>query len=407
MKPQASRPKNKLYQPYIDAEWGLKNHWYPALFAEELKEGEFKNVTICGEPILLRRENGKIYAIEDRCCHRGVRLSKKPYSFAPCTVTCWYHGFTYSLETGTLETIVAAPEDPLIGKLSIKVYPVQEKYSMIFIFVGDSDYEVPPLEHDLPPPLAKDYEFYAANLTETGDNVFTVGIHRTGNSNWRLAVENGFDPGHALIHMKSTLNYAHNLSVPLGARPNSDKAVSTFEEEGAPKGVMNNYVADEDGKYHYDMVLHNARINLSARPGDVMPGIRTSMWVPGVLRVENFPRRGINLYEFYVPTTNNTYEYWELMCFPYSNEEEKAALLDEYEYYLKKAVFHGFNDDDVWAREEMQSFYEDGVGFEEEKLCELDAVIINWRKLAARHARGIQEPPKTQFKNIPICKVES
>lgn len=395
MKSQTSKAKNKFYQPYIDAKWGLKNHWYPALFSDELKEGEFKSVIICGEPIILRRENGKIYAIEDRCCHRGVRISKKPYSFKPCTVTCWYHGYTYNLESGVLETIVAAPDDPVIGKLSVKVYPVEEKYTMIFLFVGDADYDVPPLEHDLPPALAKDYKHYAANLTDDGNGVVTVGIHRTGNSNWRLAVENGFDPGHVLIHMKSPLNYAHNLAVPLGIKPITDKAISTFEEDGAPKGVMNNYVSDDDGNFHYEMVMSNEHLDLSARPGNPLIGMRTSMWLPGVLRVENFPREGVNLYEFYVPTTDDTYEYWELMCFEYTTEQERLTILDEYEHYLKEAVFHGFNDDDVWAREEMQTFYENGVGFEDEQLCELDAVIINWRKMVSRHARGIQSAPRS------------
>ncbi len=395
MTSQPRNTKTKLHQPYIDAVWGLKNHWYPALFSHELKEGEFKSVIICGEPILLRRENGTLYAIEDRCCHRGVRISKKPYSFKPCTVTCWYHGYTYSLESGALETIVASPNDPLIGKLSIKTYPIEEKYTMIFLFVGDVDYDVPPLEHDLPLPLAKDYQHYAANLTDDGHSVVTLGIHRTGNSNWRLAVENGFDPGHVLIHMKSPLIYAHNLAVPLGFKPVSDKAISTFEEEGSPKGVMNNYVADADGTFRYDVVMRNDLLNLTARPGAPLVGLQTSMWLPGVLRVDNFPRQGANLYEFYVPTTDDTYEYWELMCFKYNSEEERQAILDEYEHYLKDAVFHGFNDDDVWAREEMQAFYENGVGFEDEQLCEMDAVIINWRKLVSRHARGIQNAPRT------------
>lgn len=31
----------KSYQPYVDAKWGLKNHWYPALFSHELEEGAF------------------------------------------------------------------------------------------------------------------------------------------------------------------------------------------------------------------------------------------------------------------------------------------------------------------------------------------------------------------------------
>ncbi|EIF27998.1 ring-hydroxylating dioxygenase, large terminal subunit [Burkholderia sp. Ch1-1] len=388
-----AKKTHKLYQPYIDAKWGLKNHWYPALFSHELAEGEFKAVTICGEPILLRRENGRVYAIEDRCCHRGVKMSMKPYSFKPCSVTCWYHGYTYSLETGVLQTIVAAPNDPLIGTVSVKVYEVAEKYTMIFLFVGDADYApVPPLENDLPPGLPRDYEHFAANLTD--HDALTLGIRRTGNSNWRFAVENGFDPGHALIHRESPLIYAHNFSVPLGFRPITDRAVSTFEAEDAPKGIMNNYVPDADGTFHYDLVLRNEELGLNARPGNPMPGLRTSVWLPGVLRVENFPRPGVNLYEFYVPTHENKYEYWELMSFTVSSEEERARIVDEYENYLKKAVFNEFNDDDVWAREAMQPFYENDVGFEEERLGEMDAIIIGWRKLVARHARGIQTPPK-------------
>ncbi|WP_432239515.1 Rieske 2Fe-2S domain-containing protein [Herbaspirillum robiniae] len=390
---RSSSQKNKQYQPYIDAKWGLKNHWYPALFSDELKEGEFKAVTICGEPILLRRENGKLYAIEDRCCHRGVRMSKKPFSFKPCTVTCWYHGFTYNLENGRLDTILAAPNDPLIGNASIKVYPVSEKYTMIFVFVGDADYApVPPLEHDLPPPLEKEYVNYCKNLTE--DGALTVGIHRSGESNWRLAVENGFDPGHVLIHWKSPLVYAHNLAVPLGARPITDKAVSIIESDDGPIGIRNNTVADPDGTWHYDLVLENKELGVKAVGGNPMIGLRTSMWLPGVLRVENFPFQGVNLYEFYVPTHEDKYEYWELMTFDPKDEEDKKRILDQYEHYLKKAVFHEFNDDDLWARDAMQPFYQNGVGFEEEKLGEMDAIIIGWRKLVARHARGIQDAPK-------------
>ena len=386
--------RSRQYQPYVDAKWGLKNHWYPALFGHELAEGEFKAVTICGEPILLRRENGKVYAIEDRCCHRGVKMSIKPYSFKPCSVTCWYHGFTYSLETGRLETILAAPDDPLIGTVGVKVYPVEEKYTIIFLFVGDEGYDpLPPLEHDLPPPLPRDYRYWGPSLIDTG-NVLTLGIHRPGQANWRLAVENGFDPGHVLIHWQSPLVYAHDLAVPLGFRPQTEKAALTFDEDGAPKGVLNNAVPEEDGTMHYDLVLENRDLGVKAKGGKILYGSRSSMWLPCGLRVENFPSAGTTLYEFYVPTTDNTYEYWELMTFQVNSEEERVATIDRYENYLKKAVFNEFNDDDLWARDAMQPFYENGVGFEEEKLCEMDAVIVSWRKLVARHARGIQTPPK-------------
>ena len=82
------------------------------------------------------------------------------------------------------------------------------------------------------------------------------------------------------------------------------------------------------------------------------------------------------------------------MSFAADTEEQRADVIDRYDNYLKEAVFHGFNDDDLWAREAMQPFYEHGVGFDEEKLGTMDAVIIAWRKFLSVHARGIQTPPK-------------
>ena len=38
----------KEYQPYVDADWGFVNHWYPALFSNELKEGEVEGIQIAG-----------------------------------------------------------------------------------------------------------------------------------------------------------------------------------------------------------------------------------------------------------------------------------------------------------------------------------------------------------------------
>ncbi|MEC8112808.1 MAG: Rieske 2Fe-2S domain-containing protein, partial [Pseudomonadota bacterium] len=105
----------KEYQPYVDADWGFVNHWYPALFSNELAEGQVEGIQIAGIQIVLRRANGKVYALKDQCIHRGVRLSAKPMCFNKETISCWYHGFTFNLESGNLDTIVGNPDDPLIG----------------------------------------------------------------------------------------------------------------------------------------------------------------------------------------------------------------------------------------------------------------------------------------------------
>lgn len=188
--------------------------------------------------------------------------------------------------------------------------------------------------------------------------------------------------------------YASNFKVQLGSKPTSDKALRFFEDENGPKGIMNVLGPDESGDVHYERVYESKELGLKSKGSIERPAPNTSMRLSGGLRVENFPKQGLNLYEWYVPTMEDKYEYWELITFPYVNEEEKAEAVDRFENYYKQAVFFDFNNDDLWARDAMQPFYENGVGFDEEKPGTMDAVIVNWRKLVSRHARGIQSPPK-------------
>jgi len=58
----------------------------------------------------------------------------------------------------------------------------------------------------------------------------------------------------------------------------------------------------------------------------------------------------------------------------------------------KDIWLHGFNDADIIAREATQQFYEDDWGWINERLFEPDSVLIDWRKFASQHHRGIQLP---------------
>ena len=69
---------NRPWQPWIDAEWGFRNHWYPALLGRDVPEGKHQAVQLLGEDILVTRQNGSVRAIEDRCPHRGIRFSSRP-----------------------------------------------------------------------------------------------------------------------------------------------------------------------------------------------------------------------------------------------------------------------------------------------------------------------------------------
>lgn len=384
------------YQPYKDAAWGFVNHWYPALFSEELPEDHVEGIQICGKQIVLRRVDGKIFALKDQCLHRGVRLSAKPMCFNKDTITCWYHGFTYGLNDGELKTIVGNPDDPLIGTTGITTYPVHEINGMIFVFVREDDYpdeDVPPLSHDLPVRFPENSERFPHPLWPTppsllDDNAVCLGMHRTGESNWRIACENGFDNAHILIHQDNTIVQAYNWVLPLGIRPVSDDCITLIEDEDGPKGLMQWLFTDR-----WEPILENKALDIKVE-GLNSRFYRTSVVLPGVLLVENWPEEHIVQYEWYVPITDDTYEYWEVLVKVCPTEADRKAYQYRFDRVFKPLALEGFNNCDLYAREAMQEFYADGTGWEAEQLVATDVSPITWRKLASRHNRGIAKPGK-------------
>lgn len=384
------------YQPYKDAAWGFVNHWYPALFTEELPEQAVEGIQIAGIPILLRRAAGKLYAIKDQCVHRGVRLSAKPMCFNDTSIACWYHGFNFDLATGVLNNIVGNPDSKLIGKTGVTTYPVEEVAGMIFVFVREDDFpdeDVPPLAHDLPVRFPDSSEVYPHPLWPAApsildENAVALGLHRTGQSNWRIACENGFDNAHILIHADNTIVHAMDWVLPLGIIPATDDAITLIEEEDGPKGQMQWLFTDR-----WTPILENKDLGLKV---ENLKGrfYRTSVVLPGVLMVENWPEEHVVQYEWYVPITDDMYEYWEVLVRICNTPEERKKFQYRFDNLYMPLAIRGFNDCDLHAREAMEEFYADGTGWDNEQLVETDISPVTWRKLASRHARGIAKPGK-------------
>jgi hypothetical protein len=128
---------------------------------------------------------------------------------------------------------------------------------------------------------------------------------------------------------------------------------------------------------------------------NMLPGLRTTLHLPCLLMVENWPKHGMVQYEWYVALDNMHHHYWQVLAMPCDTERERRDFEFKFENMWKDlALTRGFNDADVVARVQMQPFYESGRGWEEEVLCSLDAVLVAWRRLVAKHARGIQPPPR-------------
>ncbi len=72
----------------------IMNAWYVAAWPREVEAGKILARTICGEPmVMFRDELGAVAALEDRCCHRELPLSMGWIENG--TLRCGYHGLRY------------------------------------------------------------------------------------------------------------------------------------------------------------------------------------------------------------------------------------------------------------------------------------------------------------------------
>ena len=158
------------------------DHWYPLAWSRELKPGRTYAAHFAGDPIVLvRPEKGAVFALEDRCAHRQVPLSKG--LVAGCAVRCCYHGWTYDASGQCIDV-------PYLGKgklpNGVRAYPCLEQDGLIFIWPGD-----PASVKPLP------------KLGSVADKAFkTRRFGRAVNCHYSFMHENLMDMNHQFLHRR-------------------------------------------------------------------------------------------------------------------------------------------------------------------------------------------------------------
>ncbi|MFC8358703.1 Rieske 2Fe-2S domain-containing protein [Streptomyces griseorubiginosus] len=367
---------------YDKAASGFRGYWYPVTWASHIT-GDPKPFTLCGEKITLIRDNGTVYALHDRCPHRGVPLSEGNQQF-PGTVSCPYHGWTFDLPTGNLSAVITdGPGCRLTGKLGVRTYAVEERLGMVWVYMPLADEEPHPIDEQLPEELVS--------------NAFVMGGRfdpRGGN--WRFACENGFDEGHA--------KYLHRTALWRLLKPMPTWNITRI----VPKGRWIYRVQDEvyweadfpgvgrwtnkrwwmkqppEGTFNLGNTGATDKVDPVIESQD-FPGF-ASLSMPGMLRIAypNFMH-----YEFYVPIDADHHMYVGVMV----NFKQGWDTLRFYGKYLGaiRWLFHGqFSGQDAWMV--------DVTDAPPEKLYRPDVSLTAWRNLSEEEyakklaAVGITEP---------------
>jgi phenylpropionate dioxygenase-like ring-hydroxylating dioxygenase large terminal subunit len=117
----------------------LPDFWYLATSSRSLSPSQTKPVTLLDEPVLLGRgQDGTVFALADRCPHRGMPLRFGRNDGK--TQQCGFHGWRFRNDDGRCVEIPALADagsvDP--GRFGLRVYPCREVQGNIWVFMGDA-----------------------------------------------------------------------------------------------------------------------------------------------------------------------------------------------------------------------------------------------------------------------------
>jgi len=182
---------------------GLLNYWYPVLPSWAVTTRP-AGITRLGQNVVVwRAPDGEVHALEDRCPHRGARLSMG-WNLGD-RIACWYHGVQVTAE-GVVAEVPAVERCPMVGEKLVKRYPTREIQGAVFLYFGDELNEMPvPLE--VPEQLSNS-DVYEAILCVA-----------KWKCNYRLAIDNVMDPMHGTyLHADSHSMACGDKQAQMGSR---------------------------------------------------------------------------------------------------------------------------------------------------------------------------------------------
>jgi len=156
------------------------NFWYPIARVDEVTTERPLQAEIFGLPLVAFRDGqGAAHVLADTCAHRGGSLGRG--RLEGDFIVCPYHGWQYAGDGRCMHVPSLADAKPP-ARAKVDSYPVEEKYGIVFAFLGD----LPEAER---PPIY-DVEEYAQEGWKS--ELYTLEL----NCYYQRSVENGLDPIH-------------------------------------------------------------------------------------------------------------------------------------------------------------------------------------------------------------------
>ena len=115
----------------------FEDRWFPVARSEEVVARHVVQTQLMGQEAALWRDDaGLANAWENRCPHRGVRLSIGINTGSE--LQCRYHGWRYASASGQCTFIPAHPDQKPPNVIKAKPYACAERSGFVWINLGEN-----------------------------------------------------------------------------------------------------------------------------------------------------------------------------------------------------------------------------------------------------------------------------
>jgi phenylpropionate dioxygenase-like ring-hydroxylating dioxygenase large terminal subunit len=353
---------------------GFRNYWYPVLLSRRLG-GRPRAVRVLGDDIVLFRDRGEVFALADRCPHRGAKLSVGKCQFAGSgTISCPYHGWTFAGASGEcVAAIMEGAESRVPGTIGVRAYPVAERFGMIWIFVG----EMAPVDlaDDVPEMIADREQF------------FTIATSAEYACNWRVLVDNWTNEHHGpYVHGNSPELIFQplppfNLALSVIEHPNG-KSIGVRGAGGITSAEFPGLGRFPRTRWH--RVLKPTGRGNRARWDESVAATRYGVSTPSITRLPGLvivarPSGMYFLVQWAVPLDEQRTRLFNINCF--RRQGAWREIYDRVHY----AAWRGWAHDWIFSDQDKKVVESVVVG--RERLSKTDIGVLGWRRFAGANAR--------------------
>jgi phenylpropionate dioxygenase-like ring-hydroxylating dioxygenase large terminal subunit len=374
-------PAELPYRRFGIPKLGFENYWYPIITSREVR-GKPRAVRLMGRDIVLFRDGQKLFALDDRCPHRGVKLSAGDCAYAGSgTISCPYHGWTFDGATGQLvAALVEGPDSPLTRKVAVRRYPVCEHAGLIWLWPGTM--EPSSLEDDIPEYIGRQ------------DRFFSISVYTDYKCNWRALVDNWPQDHHGQYLHRSSPELLLQPLMPFGltldpAPIDGNRGIAIATSDGMTEANYPGLGRFPNNEW-WRVLKPAGRGNVQGfetSKARTVYGIRnqSEVWLPGLVVVGRLSGEYC-LIQWAVPIDAET-----TRCFNINNWRRLGrwrAVYDRVHYYL----WRGWAHDGIFSGQDKRMVEALVPG--PERLSKTDVGVIAWRKFAGAHARRPTEAPE-------------